>query len=102
MSWLADAINDTDQTETKAREPAIKSKTAEIERLSHKLSTLYDDRLDGRIPPTVYDQKAAMIESQQADLRRDILELESAILPPLTTAVEITRLTSHARTAFRN
>jgi len=49
LNWLADAVNGTDHTETKARESAIKSKSAEIERLNHKLNTLYDDRLEGRI-----------------------------------------------------
>lgn len=102
LSWLAEAVNGTDQTETKARATALKAKTAEIERLSHKLSTLYDDRLDGRITGAFFDQKAAQVESQQADLRRSIAELENATLPPLTTAVEIARLTSHACTAFRN
>jgi hypothetical protein len=82
--------------------PVFRAKTAEIERLLFKLSTLYDDPLDGRISPMVYDQKAAMIESQQSDLHRKILELESATLPPLMTAIEIARLTSHACTAFRD
>jgi hypothetical protein len=44
----------------------------------HKLNTLYDDRLDGRITGTHYDQKAAQIESQQAELRRNIAESEAA------------------------
>ena len=102
LNWLADAVNGSDTTETKARENALKSKAAEIERLNHKLSTLYDDRLEGRITGAFYDQKAAQIESQQSDLRRSIAELENATLPPLTTAVELARLTSHACTAFRD
>ena len=98
---FAQAVNDTDQTEAKARATAIKTQKAEIDRLVHKLNTLYDDRFDGRITGTHYDQKAAQIESQQAELRRNIAELESCTLPPLTTAVELARLTSQACTAFR-
>ncbi len=101
LSWLAEAVNSTDVTEARARETAIKTKKAEIDRLVHKLNTLYDDRLDGRITGTYYDQKAAQIESQQAELRRNIAELESCTLPPLTTAVELARLTSQACIAFR-
>jgi len=94
-------VNDIDQTEAKARATAIKAQKAEIDRLVHKRNTLYDDRLDGRITGTYYDQKAAQIESQQAELRRNIAELESCPLPPLTTAVELARLTSQACAAFR-
>ena len=69
FNWLADAVNGTDQAESKPRQTAIKTKSAEIERLAHKLSTLYEDRLDGRINVAFFGQKAAIIESQQSYLR---------------------------------
>ena len=66
------------------------------------MGTLYEDRLDGRVTSAFFDQKASLIGSQQDELRKSIFEIQDVTLPPLTTAVEIARLTSHACSAFRN
>lgn len=101
LTWLADASNATDQTEAKARENAIKSRAAELQRLTHKLETLYEDRLEGRITKSFYDEKATTIEFQRAEIAKKLDEIENEALPSLATAVDIARLTSQACSKFR-
>ena len=76
-------------TEAKARENAIKSRSADLQRLSHKLDTSYEDRLEGRITKAFYDEKAVALESQKAELTRKLNELQNAVPPSLTIAADI-------------
>jgi hypothetical protein len=101
LDWLAQEVTNTDQTQQAARATTIKRCEAELARLQHRLDTLYEDRLDGRIPKTVYDEKSRTISEQIAEVERKLTAARSAELPPLTTALDILRLTSNACHAFR-
>ncbi len=70
LDWLSQEVNKTDQTQTGARELTIKRLEAERSRIQHRLSTLYDDRLDNRITATLYDEKAHTLQAQQEELER--------------------------------
>lgn len=69
--------------------------------MRHRLNTLYEDRLDGRITKTVYDEKTRTMEEQIAELERKLIATRTAELPALISAVDIIRLTSNACHAFR-
>jgi hypothetical protein len=49
LDWLAQEVTNSDQTQEAARASAIKRGEGEPARLRHRLDTLYEDRLDGRI-----------------------------------------------------
>ena len=62
---------------------------------------LYEDRLDGRITKTFYDEKSRTNSEQITEVERKLTAIRTAELPPLTTALDILRLTSNACHAFR-
>jgi DNA invertase Pin-like site-specific DNA recombinase len=101
LGWLAQEVTCSDQTQEAARASATKRSEAELARLRHRLDTLYEDRLDGRITKTFYDEKSRTISGQMAEVERKLAAAESAELPPLTSALDIVRLTSNACQAFR-
>jgi site-specific DNA recombinase len=101
LDWLAQEVTASDQTQHAARSATIKRYEAEVGRLRHRLDTLYEDRLDGRITKTVYDEKSKTFQEQIEEAQRKIAEARSAELPPLTTAVDMLRLTSNACHLFR-
>jgi len=70
LEWLNQEMVASDVTERSAREQAQRRDQAELERLQKRLDVLYDDRLDGRIDASMYDQKAAEIREQQEQVRR--------------------------------
>ncbi len=102
LEWLAEVVNSTDQAEAVTRERSRKSKESELSRLTYKLQILYDDRLEGRLPVDLYDQKASSIDAQRREARRQLSEMETATKPALTTVLELARLTSTACMAFRD
>jgi DNA invertase Pin-like site-specific DNA recombinase len=101
LDWLAREVTNTDQTQQAARATTIKRHEAELARLQYRLNTLYEDRLDGRITKTFYDEKSRTISGQIAEVERKLTAIRAAELPPLTTALDILRLTSRACHAFR-
>jgi hypothetical protein len=65
-----------------------------------RLELLYDDRLDGRIEASVYDNKAPEIRQQQDQLGRRMGEGQALELPPANQAVDLMALTSRAADTF--
>jgi site-specific DNA recombinase len=61
IEWLRDELVSGDLTEQAAREQALRRYQADLARLQRRLDVLYEDRLDGRIDATRYDQKAGEI-----------------------------------------
>jgi site-specific DNA recombinase len=101
LDWLAQEVSTSDQTQHAARAAAIKRCEAELGRLRHRLNILYEDRLDGTIAKTFYDEKSKTIQVQIDEVERKLSSARSAELSPLTTALDVLRLTSNACHAFR-
>jgi hypothetical protein len=57
---------------------------------------MYEDRLDGRLDTTTYDQKAREIRAQQQQIRHKIAKIEAMMLAPAREAVDLMALTSRA------
>jgi hypothetical protein len=101
LDWLAQEVTNSDETQEAARASVIKRSEGELARLRHRFDTLYEDRLDGRITKTFYDEKSRTISEQIGEVERRLASAKSAELPPLTSALDIVRLTSNACNAFR-
>ena len=97
LEWLGQEVSSNDQTEHAARAAAIKQCEGELGRLRHRLNVLYEDRLDGTITKTFYDEKSKSIQAQIAEVENKLVAVRNAELPPLTTAARRPwRLTSNA------
>jgi DNA invertase Pin-like site-specific DNA recombinase len=101
LDWLAQEVSSSDQTQHAARAATMKRCEAELARLRHRLNMLYEDRLDGSITKSFYDEKSKTIQTQIADAERRLTEVRNAELPPLTTGLDLLQLTSNACHAFR-
>jgi hypothetical protein len=75
--WLRAALQETDITQTRAREQALQHATAEYERLNQRIEAMYLDKLDGRITTAFYDEKATQWRQEQTALQRRINELRT-------------------------
>lgn len=100
LDWLAQELSSTEHTERDTRERTMKRQESERARIQHRLNTLYEDRLDGTITKTQYEEKASALRAQQADIERKLAETRESALVPLTTALDIACLTSNACKQF--
>jgi hypothetical protein len=100
LQWLQDEIVQSDVTERAALDQATRRAQSELERLESRLAVLYEDRLDGRITPEFFDQKAAGTREQQDRLRHKIAEYRQAQLGPPSEALDLMKLTSKACELF--
>jgi hypothetical protein len=62
---------------------------------------LYNDRLDGRIPPSFYDAKAGEFRAQQQALLRKIEQIQSSAPASVEDALNLMELTGKAAALFR-
>jgi DNA invertase Pin-like site-specific DNA recombinase len=100
LEWLADEITHVDLNEQGAREAAVKRLAAEKKRLEHRLNTLYEDRLDGTLSKDQYQEKAGALRAQMDEVQQKILDARDAPMAPLTTALDLARLTSNSCQSF--
>lgn len=101
LDWLSQEITSTDQNEQGARDATIKRLDAERSRLHHRQSTLYDDRLDGKITNTLWEEKSTQLQAQADEIGHKLSQARETAIVPLTTALDLARLTSNACNAFR-
>jgi hypothetical protein len=66
--WITEALRDSHQVEKRARDEAQARLQAEHSRLQQRLDACYEDRLDGRITATMFDEKAAGWRARQDEL----------------------------------
>lgn len=99
--WLQAAYTESDLTERAARDRAIHQQRAQYERLEARIKILYDDRLDGRITPSLYDAKASEIRAEQQTILRKIEQMQASTPAPIEAALDLMRLTTRAATLFR-
>jgi hypothetical protein len=75
--WLRAALQETDITQTRAREQALQHAQQEHDRIGTRIEAMYLDKLDGRITTAFYDEKATSWRQEQAVLSRRITELRT-------------------------
>jgi site-specific DNA recombinase len=78
LRWLEAALLEAESAAQAACAEALRRSQVELERLRQRQEVMYDDRLDGRIDPTTYDNRLAQIREQQAQIERRIRVAEVA------------------------
>ncbi len=74
--------------------------TEQARRIDGKVDAMYEDRLEGRITPDMYDRKASDLRAQANNLRQKIDGIRSAEPVPVPEAVDLMDLTSRAADLF--
>jgi len=100
LQWLQEAVAGNDITEREAREREVKRLTEQARRIDGKLDAMYEDRLEGRITPDMYDRKACELRAQANNVRQKIDGIRSAEPAPVQEAVDLMDLTSRAADLF--
>jgi site-specific DNA recombinase len=80
LAWLNATVSESDLTERASREREIARLEEQRRRLDSKLDAMYEDRLEGRITPEMYDRKASDLRGQSLALSRRIDEIRAAAL----------------------
>jgi len=100
LKWLDQELESSTQHEARIRRQTIKSWQDEYARLQGRLDAMYDDKLDGRITPALYDRKAKDTRSRQEALRTKISEYQ-VMTADLRAGFNMMRLTSLACKEFQ-
>jgi hypothetical protein len=100
LKWLQESVSESDLNERAARERELKRLEEQHRRLGSKLDILYDDRLEGRISPEMYDLKALECRNQVTALERRIDEIRAGTPAPAQDAIDLMELTSRTADLF--
>ena len=100
MKWLQESVSESDLNDQAARERELKRLEEQNRRLVSKLDVLYDDRLEGRISPEMYDRKALGCQNQATTLARRIEEIRAGAPAPAQGAIDVMALTSRTAELF--
>ena len=66
--WLRAELQESDMTQTRAREQALQHAQQEHDRLNARIEAMYLDKLDGSITAAFYDEKATLWRQEQTAL----------------------------------
>jgi len=100
LKWLQESVSQSDLSERAARDREVKRLEEQHRRLESKLEVIYEDRLEGRISPEMYDRKALDCRNQATALARRIQEIRDATPAPVQSAIDLMELTSRAADLF--
>ena len=100
LVWLNETVSESDLTERASREREIMRLEEQRRRLDSKLDAMYEDRLEGRITPEMYDRKASDLRGQSQVLSRRIDDIRAAAPAPVQDAIDLMDLTSRAADLF--
>ena len=100
LQWLAEAALGSDRTEQAAREEAIKQLRVRYDRVRTRMETMYLDKLDGRITPEFFDERAAAWRGEQDAILDKIQDAQKATPAPVDQAIDTLQLTSQACQLF--
>ena len=99
IDWLKNELLSSDVTEQAAREHAVRRNQADLNRIERRLDTLYEDRLDGRIEVSRYDQKASEIQLELQRVRAKLSECQAPV-PSVAQSLDLMALTSRVADLF--
>jgi hypothetical protein len=100
LAWLKETVSESDLNERASREREIARLEEQRRRLDSKLDAMYEDRLEARITPEMYDRKASDLRGQSLALSRRIDEIRAAAPAAVEDAIDLMDLTSRAADLF--
>ncbi|MBF9021220.1 recombinase family protein [Rhodobacterales bacterium HKCCA1065] len=100
LEWVREALHASHADERHEHEEAIKRLQAEHKRLGERISTMYIDKLDGKIGGDFFDKMAGQWREEQRRLQRDIDRHEEAEQSYMDEGVRILELARNAQALF--
>ena len=100
LEWVRAALHASHADERHEHEEAIKRLQAEHWRLGERISTMYIDKLDGKIGGDFFDKMAGQWREDQRRLQQDIDRHEEAEQSYMDEGVQILELARNAQALF--
>ena len=100
VEWTRQALLESSQDEQVFREAAIKNLTTRYQKLDSFISKAYDDKLEGRIEPDLWETKTAQWKLEQQDIELRLQAYREASTAYLVEGVRLMELASRACEIF--
>ena len=100
LGWLKVELRKDHVEHCTHQEQAVRRLRVEYDRIKKRLDAMYDDRLDGRITPEFYAEKAAGYEAEQIRVMAAIEEYRAENVTYLEEGVRILELAQSAHFAY--
>ncbi len=97
LDWLADSLKDTHEDQKEYSETKNTDLNIELEKINKRLSTIYDDKVDGVISIDFYNQKFEEYVEKKEKILEQINKLEDSTNDFYKKAVAIHELAYRAR-----
>ncbi len=96
------ALKESHSEEIALHEAQVNGINASLERIRQRLSTMYNDRLDGRISVQDYDAKVAEFSKEQDVLSNNLLKMKSDQTEYYKTGISIHELALKGREIYKS
>ena len=101
LTWLRDAVSESDISERAARDRELKRLEEQHRRVDAKIEAMYDDKLEGVITAEMYNRKVAEFRAHSVELLRRMNEIRASEPAPVRDCIDMMALTSRAADLFR-
>ncbi len=101
IAWVKKELRQSHAHETEQYNAAIGQLTNRHRRIDEQLKVLYEDRLDGRIPPELYDQKFKEKSAEREEVAKNLTKLSENNTDYIEKGIDILELTQRAAEIFR-
>ena len=102
LQVLEKALKESHNEEIACYEAQKTSLENQLTRIKQRMDTMYDDRLDGRISPDLYDEKIAGFTRQREDIQQALNELETNSNAYYKAGFAIHELATNAEKIYRS
>jgi len=100
LEWMKIALKRSHVDESKFQSETVNRLTAELQKITKRLNTLYEDRVDERIDEAFYDEKAKGYRLKQEKLITDLKRYQRASNGYMDKGIELLDLAHTAHTDF--
>lgn len=102
LKVLEKALKESHSEEIACYEAQKTSLENQLTRIKQRMNTLYDDRLDGRITPELFDEKYPAFKKQAEDIQQAVNELETNNNAYYQAGFAIHELATNAEKIYRS
>ncbi|MFZ7113386.1 MAG: recombinase family protein [Desulfatiglandales bacterium] len=96
LGWVIAALRESHADEKQYHADQMASLQTQYDKLQRRLDAMYEDKLDGRINQTYYDQKSSTWKKEQDDIFRKMERLQGANRSYLDEGIKLLELAQHA------
>ncbi len=100
LEWVREALHASHTDEKREHGEAIKRLRTEYDRLQHRISAMYVDKLDGRVDAAFFERMSAEWRTEQERCQREIDRHQSAEQSYMNEGVQLLELARNAQRLF--